>query len=162
MPSIGPLEILLVAVIALIVFGPERLPEIARTIGKTASQLRRMASEVKEEFEMGLDLDADDDDGIGATEERDDFVIANDRTEPPGSWEADTADPDDGWSLDEGRRAGDDGTEAAARDDVAVERDSEGAGAHVSDATENPPALGDPPRDGAATARSESPGPGDV
>jgi sec-independent protein translocase protein TatB len=59
-PSIGPLEILLVAVVALIVFGPERLPEIARTIGKTASELRRMASEVRDEFQVGLDLDEDD------------------------------------------------------------------------------------------------------
>ena len=60
MPSIGPLEILLVAVVALIVFGPERLPEIARTIGKTASELRRMASEVRDEFQVGLDSDEDD------------------------------------------------------------------------------------------------------
>ena len=59
MPQIGPLEILVVAAIALMVFGPEKLPEIARTIGRTANQLRRMASEVKDEFEFGLD-DADD------------------------------------------------------------------------------------------------------
>jgi Tat protein translocase TatB subunit len=59
MPSIGPLEILVVAVVALIVFGPERLPDIARTVGRTASNLRRMASEVREEFEFGLDDDDD-------------------------------------------------------------------------------------------------------
>ena len=57
MPSIGPLEILVVGVLALIVFGPERLPDIARTIGKTLSELRRMASEVKTEFESGINLD---------------------------------------------------------------------------------------------------------
>ena len=34
MPQIGPAEMLMVAVIALIVFGPQRLPEIARSIGK--------------------------------------------------------------------------------------------------------------------------------
>ncbi|MDQ3982089.1 MAG: twin-arginine translocase TatA/TatE family subunit, partial [Actinomycetota bacterium] len=34
MPQIGPLEILTVAVVALVVFGPQRLPEIARNIGK--------------------------------------------------------------------------------------------------------------------------------
>jgi Tat protein translocase TatB subunit len=59
-PSIGPLEILVIAVVALIVFGPERLPEIARRVGKTASQLRDMAAEVKEEFQVGLDLDEDE------------------------------------------------------------------------------------------------------
>lgn len=57
MPSLGPLEILVVGVLALIVFGPERLPDIARTIGRTLSELRRMASEVRTEFESGMDLD---------------------------------------------------------------------------------------------------------
>ncbi len=56
-PSIGPLEILVLTVIALIVFGPQRLPEIARTIGKTLAELRRMASDVRSEFETGLNLD---------------------------------------------------------------------------------------------------------
>ena len=55
MPSLGPLEVLVVAVLALIVFGPERLPDIARTIGRTLNELRRMAAEVKDEFSAGLD-----------------------------------------------------------------------------------------------------------
>lgn len=57
MPSLGPLEILVVGVLALIVFGPERLPEIARTLGRTLNELRRMASEVRTEFEDGMKLD---------------------------------------------------------------------------------------------------------
>jgi Tat protein translocase TatB subunit len=57
MPSIGPMEILVVGVIALIVFGPQKLPEIARSIGRTASELRRMASEVRDEFEAGVNLE---------------------------------------------------------------------------------------------------------
>lgn len=56
-PSIGPLEILVLTVIALIVFGPQRLPEIGRTIGKTLAELRRMASDVRSEFETGMNLD---------------------------------------------------------------------------------------------------------
>ena len=57
MPQIGPMEILVVGVIALIVFGPQKLPEIARSIGRTASELRRMASEVRDEFEAGINLE---------------------------------------------------------------------------------------------------------
>lgn len=57
MPQIGPLEILVVAAVALIVFGPQRLPEIARSVGKTLGELRRVAGEVKAEFESGLDDD---------------------------------------------------------------------------------------------------------
>jgi len=55
MPQVGPLEILFVGIIALIVFGPQKLPEIARTVGRAMNELRRMASEVRSEFEMGLD-----------------------------------------------------------------------------------------------------------
>jgi Tat protein translocase TatB subunit len=57
MPSVGPLEILVIAVIALVVFGPDKLPEIARQVGRTATELRRMATEVKDEFDGGFDMD---------------------------------------------------------------------------------------------------------
>jgi Tat protein translocase TatB subunit len=57
MPQIGPLEIFIVAAVALIVFGPQKLPEIARTIGRFMNEVRRMASEVKSEFDAGLDDD---------------------------------------------------------------------------------------------------------
>ncbi len=61
MPSIGPLEILVVSVIALIVFGPHRLPEIARTVGKTLAELKRMATDVRADFEEGMKVeDAED------------------------------------------------------------------------------------------------------
>jgi sec-independent protein translocase protein TatA len=34
MPNIGPLEIVVVLIIVLIVFGPKRLPEMGRSLGK--------------------------------------------------------------------------------------------------------------------------------
>ncbi|MGI8774656.1 MAG: Sec-independent protein translocase subunit TatA/TatB [Actinomycetota bacterium] len=55
MPQIGPLEILVVGVLALLVFGPEKLPEMGRSLGKGLTQLKRMASDVKSEFDMSLD-----------------------------------------------------------------------------------------------------------
>ena len=55
MPQIGPLEILVVAVLALVVFGPERLPEMGRSLGKGMNQLKRMTSEVKSEFDLSLE-----------------------------------------------------------------------------------------------------------
>ncbi len=54
MPQIGPLEILIVGVLALIVLGPEKLPHIARSAAKGLGQLKRMASEVKSEFDLNL------------------------------------------------------------------------------------------------------------
>ena len=72
MPQIGPLEIFIVAAIALIVFGPQKLPEIARTIGRFMSEVRRMASEVKSEFDAGLEDDDEPevaDEDIGAIDD---------------------------------------------------------------------------------------------
>ncbi len=62
MPQLGPLEIIAVAVIALIVFGPHRLPEIARTLGRVISEFKRHATDLTSEFKTGLDLNLDDDD----------------------------------------------------------------------------------------------------
>jgi Tat protein translocase TatB subunit len=58
------MEILVVALVALIVFGPEKLPEIARTLGKATSELRRMADDVKTEFESGFDADGEFESGV--------------------------------------------------------------------------------------------------
>ena len=55
MPSLSPVEIMVVAMLALIVFGPDKLPGIARTVGRTLNDLRRMATEAKTEFQSGLD-----------------------------------------------------------------------------------------------------------
>lgn len=59
MPAIGPLEILTIAVIALLVFGPEKLPDMARTVAKTLGEMRRMASDVQAEFKAGLEVEDD-------------------------------------------------------------------------------------------------------
>lgn len=40
MPSVGPLEIAIVVVIALLIFGPARLPELARSAGKGIRELK--------------------------------------------------------------------------------------------------------------------------
>lgn len=49
-------------VVALVVFGPARLPEMARNLGKTISQLRQTAGDLKSEFESGFDVSDEDDD----------------------------------------------------------------------------------------------------
>ena len=40
MPNIGPLEIIIVLIIALVVFGPKRLPELGRSMGKGIREFR--------------------------------------------------------------------------------------------------------------------------
>jgi Tat protein translocase TatB subunit len=49
--GIGLPEMLIILVVALLVVGPSKLPELARTLGKAFTEFRRMADEVKETFE---------------------------------------------------------------------------------------------------------------
>ena len=46
----GPMELLLIVVLALIVFGPARLPEIMGQVGKAIGDFRRATSELSDEF----------------------------------------------------------------------------------------------------------------
>lgn len=50
MLGIGAEELLLVLVVALLVLGPERLPRVARDIGRVVGDLRRTSDEFREEF----------------------------------------------------------------------------------------------------------------
>ena len=49
--DIGPLEILLILVIALLVFGPDKLPQIAASIGKGIRKLKEATTELSKEFQ---------------------------------------------------------------------------------------------------------------
>jgi sec-independent protein translocase protein TatA len=49
--GIGLPELIVIMVVALLVVGPSKLPELARSLGKTFQEFRRMADEVKESFE---------------------------------------------------------------------------------------------------------------
>jgi sec-independent protein translocase protein TatA len=40
MPNIGPMEIAIVLIIALIVFGPKRLPELGKSLGKGIQEFK--------------------------------------------------------------------------------------------------------------------------
>ena len=44
MPSIGPLELVVVLVIALIVLGPKKLPEVGRSVGRGMREFRESLS----------------------------------------------------------------------------------------------------------------------
>lgn len=52
--DIGIWELALIGLLALIVLGPNRLPEVARTAGKWVGSLRRFVASVKEDFDQEL------------------------------------------------------------------------------------------------------------
>jgi sec-independent protein translocase protein TatA len=57
MPNVGPMELVIVLVIALIVLGPKRLPEVGRSVG-------RGMREFKESLSGENDRDDDDEDDV--------------------------------------------------------------------------------------------------
>ncbi len=50
MPQLGPAEILVVLVIALMVFGPKRLPEVGRQVGRGLRELKKIQDTVRDEI----------------------------------------------------------------------------------------------------------------
>jgi Tat protein translocase TatB subunit len=53
--NIGPQELLVILLVALVIVGPQRLPELARTIGRALNELRRAQDEVTRTIRLGLD-----------------------------------------------------------------------------------------------------------
>ena len=49
--GIGMPELVVILVVALVVLGPKRLPEVARQIGKAMAEFRRQTSDVMEELQ---------------------------------------------------------------------------------------------------------------
>lgn len=54
--GIGLGEVLLILVVALIIWGPKRLPQIARTMGKTIRALRKATYDITSQVTRELDI----------------------------------------------------------------------------------------------------------
>ena len=48
--GIGPEELMLIAIIALLVLGPERMPRLMRDVGRIVGDLRRASDELQKDF----------------------------------------------------------------------------------------------------------------
>ena len=57
MGSLGGMEILLLFALALLLFGPRRLPEIGRTVGKTVAEFRKATLDFKTSLEREVELE---------------------------------------------------------------------------------------------------------
>ncbi len=55
--DIGFTELMVIALVALIVIGPERLPRVARTLGHLAGRMQRYVSDVKADINREVELD---------------------------------------------------------------------------------------------------------
>jgi Tat protein translocase TatB subunit len=57
--GIGPMELIVILIIALIVVGPERLPQLAQSIGKTMRDLRAMSQGLTTEWQREINSISD-------------------------------------------------------------------------------------------------------
>ena len=57
--GIGMPELIVILVVALVVLGPQRLPEVARTLGKALAEFRRHTSDIMDDFQSQIALEDD-------------------------------------------------------------------------------------------------------
>jgi sec-independent protein translocase protein TatA len=74
MPSIGPLELIVVLVIALVVFGPKKLPELGRSLGSGMREFKDSITGHSKDDDEPSSLAAASDDEPTTPEQHDDAI----------------------------------------------------------------------------------------
>jgi len=57
MGSLGMQEIIVIFILALIIFGPRKLPELGKTLGKGLAEFKKASNELKQTWEEEVRLD---------------------------------------------------------------------------------------------------------
>ncbi len=57
--NIGPMELILILIVALIIFGPAKLPEIGNALGKTLREFKKASDDLTQEFTRELYSEAE-------------------------------------------------------------------------------------------------------
>ena len=92
MPQIGPLEIAVVLLVALLVFGPSKLPEVGKQAARGLREFRQFQANVRNDLHGMLESDDDPDhEAADDADDADDFVPPAPPEDPP----ADTRPPGD-------------------------------------------------------------------
>lgn len=78
MNGVGAPEVLVILIVALLVFGPKSIPDIARTVAKGVRELRRLSTEFQREIHLA---EAHEEEARRAASRR---VSAAERPAPPG------------------------------------------------------------------------------
>jgi len=68
MGNLGMQEIIVIFVLALIVFGPRKLPEIGKALGKGLAEFKKASNELKQTWEEEVKLDKEKDTMLQAKE----------------------------------------------------------------------------------------------
>ncbi len=54
MPTPGPMELIIILVIALIILGPGRLPDVGSALGKSIREFRKASSDIQESVKVDI------------------------------------------------------------------------------------------------------------
>jgi Tat protein translocase TatB subunit len=140
--NIGPAELIVILLVALLIVGPKRLPEVGKSVGKALREIRRQTDEVRSTFDMNLD---DDDEGEQVRDVTGDATTDDHAGEDQG-WDAST------WESQEERPAlPEEATPAVGGEEPADAPESEGT--HEPAVAEAVPSR--------RRRRSKAPGPAD-
>ena len=82
--GVGLPEMAVIAVIALLVFGPKKLPELGRSLGKTLKGFQAASSEFEQEFRKAVDTVELPAGQTDATSSQDATTPADDATDAAG------------------------------------------------------------------------------
>ena len=55
MPTPGPLELVIILVIALVILGPGKLPDVGASLGKSIREFRKASSDVQDAVNVNVD-----------------------------------------------------------------------------------------------------------
>ncbi len=81
MPNVGPFELAIVLIIALVVFGPKRLPELGRSLGKGIREFKGSINGEHDEDEPPAEIESPKATAEKATEKAaEDEPVAHDRS----------------------------------------------------------------------------------
>ena len=79
--SIGMPELIIILVIALIIFGPRKLPELGRSLGRSINEFKKASNELRSTLEEEIRID-EQREKTRAVEERDKTTAAASATPP--------------------------------------------------------------------------------
>jgi sec-independent protein translocase protein TatA len=57
--NIGPMEIIIIFLIVLVIFGPKRLPEMGKSIGKAIREFRNAGREIERDITEALESESE-------------------------------------------------------------------------------------------------------